>query len=54
MNTILRAAVVLILLGLAMAVNAQETRNLDHFDAVTVTGDISVTLVQGDSPSALI
>ena len=54
MNTILRAIVLLLLLGFAVASNAQETRKLDHFDAVSVTGDISVTLVKGDSPSALI
>ncbi|MEQ8703037.1 MAG: head GIN domain-containing protein [Phaeodactylibacter sp.] len=54
MNTILRAIVILILLGFAMSGKAQETRKLEHFDAVSVTGDISVTLVQGDAPSAMI
>lgn len=54
MNTTLRAVVILILIGFAIASNAQENRKLDHFDAVAVTGDISVTLVQGDAPSALI
>lgn len=54
MNTIFRAIVVLILIGFAIASTAQETRRLDHFDAVAVTGDISVVLVEGDQPSALI
>lgn len=54
MNTILRAVLILLLVGFAIASNAQESRKLDHFDAVAVTGDISVTLVQGDSPAALI
>lgn len=54
MNTILRALIILILLGFAAASDAQETRKLDHFDAVSVMGDISVTLVKGDTPSAFI
>lgn len=54
MHTLLKTLIALLLLGFAVTSQAQETRKLDHFDAVAVTGDIAVTLVQGDAPSALI
>lgn len=54
MHTLLKTLIALLLLGFAITSQAQETRKLDHFDAVSVTGDIAVTLVQGNAPSALI
>ena len=38
-----------LLLSFASSTSAQETRKLDYFDAVAATGDVSVTLVRGDT-----
>ncbi len=54
MHTLLKTLIALLLLGFAITSQAQEMRKLDHFDAVSVTGDIAVTLVRGNAPSALI
>lgn len=42
------------LLGIALNASGQERRYLSYFDAVSISGNVSVTLVPGDSTFALI
>ncbi len=54
MKTILKSLLVALIGSTLLSANAQDSRKLDYFDAITVTGDVEVTLVRGDEPGLAI
>ena len=51
---ITRLLLLLALLSYTILAKAQEQRKFDYFDAVSATGDVTVTLIKGEAPSASI
>jgi hypothetical protein len=45
---------ILILMGMALHLNAQDYRKLDAFDEVIISGNVEVVLIQGDEYSATV
>jgi hypothetical protein len=51
---ITRLLLLLALLSYSILAKAQDQRKFDYFDAVSATGDVTVTLIKADAPSASI